>query len=132
MLDLDSIFVDSLFPFDWDKKTYKFNREEKDMHPYSRVENDKALILTHNILGIDKEDLKMSIDRINGIARITISGNTKDMVGKERSINSTISLKDDNLELNKVKAIAKNGLLYITIPKKVAVAEKLTKEITIE
>ena len=27
---------DWFFPaFDWDKKSYKFNRDEKDMHPYS-------------------------------------------------------------------------------------------------
>lgn len=131
MLDLDTIFDDSLFPFDWDKKTYKFDREEKDMHPYSSIDNEKARILIHNILGIDKEDLKMSTERVNGIARITISGTTKDMVGKERSINSTISLNDNNLDLTKIKAIAKNGLLYITIPKKIETKET-KKEITIE
>ena len=56
--DLD-ILIDSLFPsFDWDKKNYKFNREEKDMHPYSIKSDDKQTIITHNILGIDKKDLK--------------------------------------------------------------------------
>ena len=32
--DLD-ILIDTFFPLDWDKKNYKFNREEKDMHPYT-------------------------------------------------------------------------------------------------
>ena len=31
MFDKDfDILIDTLFPLDWDKKNYKFNREEKD------------------------------------------------------------------------------------------------------
>ena len=83
------ILIDSLFPFDWDKKNYKFNREEKDMHPYSLKATDKEVIITHNILGIDKKDLKITRESENGITFILITGKTKDTItGKEYSINS--------------------------------------------
>ena len=41
MFDLDNILIDTFFPLDWDKKTYKLNREEKDMHPYTIKNGEK-------------------------------------------------------------------------------------------
>ena len=55
--DLD--LWDSFNPFDWDKKTYKFDRDVKDMNPYSVINTDKEIIIVHNVLGIRKEDLKL-------------------------------------------------------------------------
>ena len=130
--DLD-ILVDSLFPFGWDKKAYKFNREEKDMHPYSFKSDNKNTIITHNILGIDKKDIKITPEVVNGVARIVIKGTTKDSItGKEYSVNSTFALDDSQLDLAKIKASAKNGLLYIIIPNKEKEEKKIAKEIEIE
>ena len=130
--DLDML-IDTFFPLDWDKKTYKFNREEKDMHPYSYKSDNKNTIITHNILGIDKKDLKITPEVVNGVARIVIKGTTKDSItGKEYSINSTFALDDSQLDLTKIKATAKNGLLYITIPNKEKEEQKIKKEIEIE
>ncbi len=130
--DLDML-IDTFFPLDWDKKTYKFNREEKDMHPYSYKSDNKNTIITHNILGIDKKDLKITPEVVDGVARIVIKGTTKDSItGKEYSINSTFALDDSQLDLTKIKATAKNGLLYITIPNKEKEEQKIKKEIEIE
>lgn len=126
------ILIDSLFPFDWDKKNYKFNREEKDMHPYSIKNTEKEVLITHNILGIDKKDLKITNESENGTTFILIEGKTKDTItGKEYSINSRFALDETQLDLTNVKATAKNGLLYITIPKKRKENKKETKNIEI-
>lgn len=127
------ILVDNLFnPFDWDKKTYKFNREEKDMHPYSIKNNEKEVIITHNILGIDKQDLKITNEIENGISFILIKGKTKDSItGKEYSVDSRFALDDTQLDLTGIKAMAKNGLLYVTIPTKEKELKKENKNIEV-
>ncbi len=114
--DLD-ILIDAFFPLDWDKKNYKFNREEKDMHPYTIKYGEKEMFITHNILGIDKKDLKITNESENGKTFISIKGKTKDAItGKEYSIDSRFSLNADELNLSGIKATAKNSLLYIIIP----------------
>ena len=130
--DLD-IFIDSLFPyFDWDRKNYKFNREEKDMHPYSLKVNDKETIITHNILGIDKKDLKITKEIENSNIYIIIKGKTKDSItGKEYSIDSRFALDETQLDLSNIKATTNNGLLYITIPSLKKELKKEKKEIEI-
>ena len=130
--DLD-ILIDSLFPsFDWDKKNYKFNREEKDMHPYSIKSDDKQTIITHNILGIDKKDLKITNETENGITYILIKGKTKDSItGKEYSINSRFYFDESSLDFTNITAAAKNGLLYITIPAKKKENKKIKYDIEI-
>lgn len=134
MFDRDiDMLIDTFFPLDWDKKNYKFNREEKDMHPYSYKSDNKNTIITHNILGIDKKDLKITPEVVNGVTRLVIKGTTKDSItGKEYSVNSTFALDDSQLDLTKIKATAKNGLLYITIPNKEKEEQKIKKEIEIE
>ena len=103
------------------------------MHPYSCSQNEKATIITHNIVGIDKEDLKISTEYVNGVAQIIITGKTKDSItGKEYSINSKFTVDENKLDLSKIKATAKNGLLYITIPNKIKKEEKIKKDIVIE
>ena len=134
MFDRDiDMLIDTFFPLDWDKKNYKFNREEKDMHPYSYKSDNKNTIITHNILGIDKKDLKITPEVVNGVTRLVIKGTTKDSItGKEYSVNSTFALDDSQLDLTNIKATAKNGLLYITIPNKEKEEQKIKKEIEIE
>lgn len=128
----DSELIDFLFePFDWDKKSYKFNREEKDMHPYSIIKNDKETIITHNILGINKEDLKLTRKNENGDSYIVIEGKTKDeLTNKEYSVSSRFALDESQLDLSGIKSSVKNGLLYIVIPNKKD--KKLKKEEQIE
>lgn len=128
----DSELIDFLFePFDWDKKSYKFNREEKDMHPYSIIKNDKETIITHNVLGINKEDLKLTRKNENGDSYIVIEGKTKDeLTNKEYSVSSRFALDESQLDLSGIKSSIKNGLLYIIIPNKED--KKLKKEEQIE
>lgn len=128
--DLD--LVDLLFnPFDWDRSFYKFNREEKDMNPYSIVNTKDTITVVHNVLGINKEDLKLSKKVENHNTFIVIEGKTKDAItGKEYTINSRFSIDDSQLDMTKVESSMRNGLLYITIPYKKAKAEP--KEVRIE
>ena len=95
MLDFDNLFnFDDLFnSFDWDKKNYKFNRDEKDMHPYSIIDNEKEVIIVHNVLGIDKKDLKISLNKENGNTYILIEGKSIDeLTKKEYSISSKFAI----------------------------------------
>lgn len=129
--DLD-ILIDAFFPLDWDKKNYKFNREEKDMHPYTIKYSEKEMFITHNILGIDKKDLKITNESENGKTFISIKGKTKDAItSKEYSVDSRFALNADELDLSGIKATAKNGLLYITIPTKKKELKKESKNIEI-
>ena len=108
-------------PFDWDKNSYKFTREEKDMNPYSIKDNKEKQTVTivHNVVGINKEDLELVKKVENGRTYIVIKGQTTDSItGKVYSINSRFRIDESQLNLSKAKSSAKNGLLYITIPYK--------------
>ena len=116
--------LDIFNPFDFDRDFYKFNRIEKDMNPYSIKQTNEGIILIHNVLGINKEDLKISTKRENHTNLIIIEGKTKDEVtGREYSINSRFSV-DDNVDLKSAKPSMKNGLLYISIKYKEAKESK--------
>lgn len=118
-------------PFTWDKNSYKFNRSEKDMHPYSVVDSKDVLIIVHNVLGIDKKDLKLTIKNEKNKTVLTIEGKTKDVITtKEYSVSSKFDLAADQLDLTKISSQLNNGLLYITIVKKKI--EPQTKTIDIE
>lgn len=131
-LDRPDIFDWAMNPFDWDKDFYKFMRDEKDMHPYSVIKNkDGSITIVHNVLGLDKKDLKLSTKEINGKNYILIEGKTKDEItGKIYSINSKFNCDIDRCDLNNIKSTMKNGLLYITIAAK-EVKEPETKWIEI-
>ena len=132
MLDFDNLFdFDELFnSFDWDKKNYKFNRDEKDMHPYSIIDNEKEVIIVHNVLGIDKKDLKISINKQSGNTYILIEGKSIDeLTKKEYSISSRFALDTTQLDIKNITSTMKNGLLYIIAPLKKE--EKLKQNIDI-
>ena len=132
MLDFDNLFnFDDLFnSFDWDKKNYKFNRDEKDMHPYSIIDNEKEVIIVHNVLGIDKKDLKISLNKESGNTYILIEGKSIDeLTKKEYSISSRFALDTTQLDIKNITSTMKNGLLYITAPLKKE--EKLKQNIDI-
>jgi HSP20 family molecular chaperone IbpA len=114
------MFDNDLFDlFDWDKKNYKFNRNEKDMHPYSIYNKEDKVIIVHNVLGLNKKDLKLTINSEGNSYQIHIEGKTKDKVsGTEYSINSKFAVDPSTLKLDSIAAAMENGLLYITIQKK--------------
>lgn len=105
--------------FDFDRPFYFFNRDEKDMYPYDVIKKEDCLIITHNVCGISKEDLKLTAKTKGSKNYIVISGTTKDEItGKTYSINSRFSYNPNEIDITKVKSEMKNGLLYITIPYK--------------
>lgn len=108
-------------PFDFDKSFYKFNRDEKDMYPYTIQNNKekKIITITHNVLGLNKEDIKLARKVEKGVSYIVISGSTiDDVTGKTYTVDSRFSVDADVLDLDKATSTAKNGLLYIKIPYK--------------
>lgn len=128
--NIELLFND--IPFDWDKKSYAFNRDEKDMHPYSIVNRKDSMVIVHNVLGINKEDLKISMPVENGKYFITIEGKTKDAIGKVYSVNSRFAIDPTQLDLTKeITARVSNGLLYITIALKKEEEFKIKDKIVI-
>ena len=116
----NDIFDYFMNPFDWDKNFYKFTRDEKDMYPYSvNHGKDNSITIVHNVVGLDKKDLKLSTKIAEGKGWIIIEGQTKDEVtGKTYSINSKFSCDLNTCDLNNITSSMKNGLLYITIAAK--------------
>ncbi len=121
-LDKPALLDWPINPFDWDKDFYKFMRDEKDMHPYSVIKNkDGSITIVHNVLGLDKKDLKLSTKTIGGKVFIVIEGKTEDEITKKiYSVNSKFSCDIDACDLDNIKSTMKNGLLYITIATKEA------------
>lgn len=113
--DIFDLFLNT--PFDWDKKSYKFNRDEKDMHPYSIINHEDKSIIVHNIVGINKKDLKIRLEKEAGNAFIVIEGRTKDEItNKVYSVSSRFAIDYTQLDIKKATSTMNNGLLYITIP----------------
>lgn len=116
-------------PFEWDKANYKFSRDEKDMRPYSIIKGENEIIIVHNVLGVDKKDLKLSRKTENRIAYLSIAGKTIDEItGKEYQINSRFTVNETELDLKNAVSTMKNGLLYISIPYKEAKEEDNKEE----
>ena len=113
----NDIFDYIINPFDWDKNFYKFTRDEKDMYPYSvNYNKDNSITIVHNVVGLDKKDLKLSTKIADGKGWIIIEGQTKDEItGKTYSINSKFTCDLKTCDLNNITSLMKNGLLYITI-----------------
>ena len=109
--------------FDFNRGLYNFNRVEKDMKPYNFISVDEnTIILTHNVLGIDKKDLKVSIENKNNKQTLTIKGRTEDKITKQvYDVNSQFDIKRQDIE--NIECKAENGLLYVTIKFKVNNAE---------
>ena len=84
------------------------------MAPYSVHNRKDEVIVVHNVLGINKEDLKIATKVENHNNYITIIGKTVDAItGKEYSINSTFTFDDAKVDINTAKCSMNNGLLYI-------------------
>lgn len=129
MIDIEDLFAT---PINWNKKDYKFNRDEKDMHPYTVINDDNFITIVHNVLGIDKADLKISLTREDGDYFIKIEGKTIDeYTNKEYSVSSTFGVNPEELELKQISSSMKNGLLYIQIKRKTPIQD-LFEDITID
>jgi len=114
-------FLDDIFsPFIWDKNFYNFTREEKDMHPYSVIcHEDGSVTIVHNVLGLNKEDIKLVAKEMHGKGYILIAGKTVDEITKKTySINSRFECNVQRCDLDKITSNMKNGLLYINIEAK--------------
>ena len=98
-------------PCDWDKNFYKFTRDEKDMYPYSVNKNeDGSITIVHNVVGLDKKDLKLSTNIVDGKGWIIIEGQTKDEItGKTYSINSKFTCDLNTCDLNKINSTMKKN-----------------------
>lgn len=113
MLDKIDLLFDDL---GWDKSFYSFFRSEKDQTPYSVIrKSEEEMILVHNVLGVNKEDLEVKLKSEDGQRVLYIIGQTHDeRTDKKYSINSRFVIKNGN-KIKSVESEAKNGLLYITI-----------------
>ena len=114
MLEKMDLLFDDL---GWDKSFYSFLRSEKDQTPYSVIKkSEDELILVHNVLGINKEDLEIKLRSEDGQRVLYITGETKDeKTNKKYSINSRFTIKNGN-KIKDVTSEAKNGLLYCLKP----------------
>ena len=64
MLDKIDLLFDDL---GWDKSFYSFLRSEKDQTPYSVIKkSEDEMILVHNVLGVNKEDLEVKLRSEDG------------------------------------------------------------------
>lgn len=100
--------------FDWDRDFYNFMRPEKDMTPYSIIKQKDKTVLVHNIVGINKDDLKITVKSENGEKYICINGSTQDEItGQKYEVNSRFSVKAQDIK--NIESTMKNGLLYIEI-----------------
>lgn len=125
MFDRD--LIHSFFePFNWDKNLYKFTREEKDMNPYSISTSETHTTIVHNVVGLNKEDLKLTRKSEDGVVFLVIEGETKDKItGKKYSVYSRFALDESQLETKDITSTMQNGLLYISIPLKQQVEEEI-------
>ena len=95
--------VDDLF--DFDRHFYFFNRDEKDMHPYDVVRKSNSIVITHNVLGIEKEDLKITVRTENLKSYLMIAGASKDKItGKTYSVNSRFQYNPDEIDVSKANS----------------------------
>ena len=108
----DLLLLDDLF--DFDRKFYTFMRPEKDMMPYTVINKENQTVLIHNVVGINKEDLKVTTKTENGEKILYITGQTKDKIsGSNYEINSRFKIKAQAIK--SIDGECANGLLEVTM-----------------
>lgn len=99
---------------DWDKDFYSFTRSTKDMYPYEIIRKEKECTIVFNALGISKDNIQVTTDKVRGAEYIVISGEEKnDVTGKSYSVNGRFSV--DASEINSIEWNVKDGLLYVHV-----------------
>lgn len=104
--------------FDFDRDFYRFTRNLKDMYPYEiiRRNNDNEVIVVHNVVGLSKDDIKISVDRDNEYDYLVIAGERKNEVtDKIYKVDSRFIINLDDIDSNGVEYKVEDGLLYIYI-----------------
>ncbi|WP_444995997.1 Hsp20/alpha crystallin family protein [Aliikangiella sp. IMCC44359] len=107
------------------------NKEANEWAPsVDIVENEENFVIKAELAGVPKEDIKVEIDS----NVLTLSGERKTEVKDEKrhrierfygSFSRSFSLPD-NIDEESIKAESKDGILSLTLPKKVQ-KEKLTQ-----
>lgn len=104
--------------FDFDRDFYRFTRNLKDMYPYEiiRRDNDNEVIVVHNVVGLSKDDIKISVDRDNEYDYLVIAGERKNEVtDKIYKVDSRFIINLDDIDSDGVEYKVEDGLLYIYI-----------------
>lgn len=105
-LDLNDFFAD------FDKEFYKFTRPTKDMKPYRIVNKDEKTFIVVNAVGIKKEDIKITSERLNRTDYLVINGESKnEILNTSYSINLRFIINPEAIE--NIEWFVEDGLLYI-------------------
>jgi HSP20 family protein len=87
------------------------------------IENDKSIEITAELAGVNEKDLDVSIDgnvlTVKGEKKEEVKENKKDYHLSERRYGSFLRTfpLPDRLEMNKIEASFKNGVLKVVLPK---------------
>ena len=94
--------------FDFDRDFYRFTRNLKDMYPYE--------IIKKYVVGLSKDDIKLTIDRDKEYDYLVIAGERKNEVtDKIYKVDSRFIINLDDIDSNGVEYKVEDGLLYIYI-----------------
>ncbi len=103
-----------MFLFDWDRSYYTFSRTLKDVTPYEFVKDENKTIIIHNIVGLSKDDISVSLEKENKIDYLKITGEKKNAItNKTYSVSSRFGVDAD--EIDNIEWYVEDGILYITV-----------------
>lgn len=124
------MFDDDIFDFSdlFNKAWSQFKRPVLDQKPFMVKEVDKGYVIVVNTLGIDKNDLHVTLQPERGkFPVLKIVGETNlDKIGVKNQINLGITLKIDE-DISELSYKCENGLTTILIETK---NKRLPKEVT--
>ena len=104
-----------LFDLDFDKEFYRFTRNLKDMYPYEIVRKDNQAIIIHNVVGLSKDDIKISLEK-DKVNYLVISGEKKnEITDKIYKVDSRFTINLDEIAEEGIEWEVKDGLLYVYI-----------------
>ena len=105
-----------LFGLDFDKEFYRFTRNLKDMYPYEIIRKDNRATIIHNVVGLSKDDIKISLEREGKIDYLVISGEKKnEITDKIYKVDSRFTINVDEITEEGIEWEVKDGLLYVYI-----------------
>ena len=98
----------------WEPKEYCYHRPIFDSKPYQLIKKDKEIIIAFNALGINADDIKVSVEKEKNVDYLVIDGETKnELTGKTYSANGKFVVDSENIE--KIDWSAENGVLIIEV-----------------
>lgn len=105
-----------LFGLDFDKEFYRFTRNLKDMYPYEIIRKDNQATIIHNVVGLSKDDIKISLEKEGKIDYLVISGEKKnEITNKIYKVDSRFTINVDEITEEGIEWEVKDGLLYVYI-----------------